>query len=199
MNVRLMLNRITFGGVLSAIACVSLVAIAQPSPSPSDPPHRPPAAGREGTDHRVQGHGGHDAGVNRRGDQVMGFDHGTTTHHFRLRPEGGLIEVEANDPRDTASRDRIRAHLRHIAVKFANGDFTAPMLIHARTPPGVPAMIRLKEEVRYQFEESERGGRVRITTRDESALTAIHEFLRFQIEDHQTDDSKEVENPVIPG
>ena len=49
----------------------------------------------------------HPDGVARRGDRVMGFSHDKTTHHFRLFSGGGAIEVTANDPKDTASRDQI--------------------------------------------------------------------------------------------
>src|SRR5438876_419276 len=61
------------------------------------------------------------AGVNERGDEAMGFDHASTTHHFRLLSDGGTIEVDADDPADTESRDRIRQHLTHIATLFADG------------------------------------------------------------------------------
>lgn len=53
-------------------------------------------------------------------------------------------------------------------------------------------MKRLKAEIKYKFEETERGGLVRITTSDAKALAAVHEFLRFQIKDHKTGDSGEV-------
>jgi hypothetical protein len=71
----------------------------------------------------------HHEGVVQRGDKVMGFSHEKTTHHFRLYPDGGAIEAEANDPKDTVSRDEIRSHFVHIAKLFAGGDFSAPMLI----------------------------------------------------------------------
>lgn len=138
----------------------------------------------------------HHESVNKRGDRAMGFSHARTTHHFRLKPDGGIIEVTANDASDTASRDQIRTHLRHIAKKFSAGDFAAPMFIHAQTPPGVPAMKRLKAEIKYVFEEIERGGQVRISTGNPDAIEAIHEFLRFQINDHQTGDSTDVEKSV---
>jgi hypothetical protein len=143
------------------------------------------------TDHT---HDSHIDGVNRRGDAAMGFSHAKTTHHFLLKSDGGAIQVEANDANDSASRDQIRVHLKHIAKKFSEGDFTAPMLIHAQTPPGARAMQRLKAEIRYEFEELERGGRVRISTNDPEAMKAIHEFLRFQIKDHQTGDPGKIEN-----
>ena len=139
-------------------------------------------------------HDNHPDGMNRRGDAVMGFSHAKTTHHFLLKPDGGVIQVEADDANDIASRDQIRRHLKHIAKKFSEGDFAAPMLIHAQTPPGAPAMQSLKAEIKYEFEELERGGRVRISTSNPEAVKAIHEFLRFQIKDHQTGDSGEIEN-----
>jgi hypothetical protein len=134
----------------------------------------------------------HHEGVVQRGDEVMGFSHEKTTHHFILYGNGGAIEVEANDARDTSSRDQIRSHLGHIVTMFAAGDFSAPMLIHAQNPPGTETMKRLREVIQYRLETTEKGARVRITTKDPDALRAVHEFLRFQISDHQTGDSTEV-------
>jgi hypothetical protein len=134
----------------------------------------------------------HHEQVARRGDTVMGFSHLETRHHFRLFADGGEIEVVANDPRDTATRDQIRMHLGHIAKMFAAGDFNAPMLIHGRTPPGVPVMKKLRADIAYRFQPTARGGRVVISTQDPRAIGAVHEFLRFQIADHQTGDSTKV-------
>jgi hypothetical protein len=136
-------------------------------------------------------HSGPHAEMNTRGDQAMGFSQVKTTHHFLLKRDGGAIEVEANDTADQASRDRIRRHLAHIAQMFAEGDFSAPMFIHAQTPPGAHDMKRLKAEIKYEFEKTERGGRVSIRTNDAKALDAIHDFLRFQIKEHRTGDPLE--------
>jgi hypothetical protein len=134
----------------------------------------------------------HHAGVDSRGDKVMGFSHEKTTHHFRLYEDGGSIEVEANKAEDTASRDQIRGHLRHIATMFADGNFQAPMLIHAKTPPGVPAMQKAKSEISYRFRQTDRGAAVDVVTSNREAIAAIHEFLRFQISDHRTGDATTV-------
>ena len=130
----------------------------------------------------------HHAEVDARGDEVMGFDHAKTTHHFLLTASGGVIDVSANDPADTASRDAIRSHLAHIARMFAEGNFEAPMLIHGRVPPGVPEMKRDGKDIRWTYEDTPAGGRVVAATKNVSALSAIHDFLRFQIEDHRTGD-----------
>jgi hypothetical protein len=53
-------------------------------------------------------------------------------------------------------------------------------------------MKRLREKIRYSFEETPAGGRVVIATPDKESLTAIHKFLRFQIEEHKTGDPTDV-------
>ena len=123
----------------------------------------------------------------------MGFSHDATTHHFRMAPDGGVIEVTANYANDKTSTEAIRSHLSHIAVMFGNGDFSTPMFVHDGVPPGVTTMKLLKAAIRYQYEEISYGGRVRIESSDPIALAAIHDFLRFQISDHQTGDSVEAE------
>jgi hypothetical protein len=134
----------------------------------------------------------HHQGVVERGDHVMGFSHEKTAHHFRLYSDGGAIEAEANDAQDTASRGAIRAHLGQIATMFAAGEFTAPMLIHEQNPPGAEKMTRLRAAIQYSVESTERGARLRITTKNSEALEGVHKFLRFQIADHQTGDALEI-------
>jgi len=133
----------------------------------------------------------HHSGVNSRGDHAMGFSHERTTHHFRLLKDGGAIEVSSNDPKDAESRDQIRAHLKHIALSFSSGNFEMPMFIHDLLPPGVPAMKRLKGQIKYEVERIPAGARVRISSANPEAVKAVHDFLRFQITDHQTGDPLE--------
>ena len=131
--------------------------------------------------------------MNARGDKVMGFDHLKTSHHFLLKSDGGLIRIEANDAGDKESRDQIRAHLRHIAKMFSEGNFSAPMLIHAENPPGTAVMKQLKESIKYDFAENEQGAQIKISTSNAQALKAIYDFLRFQIKEHMTGDPLEVD------
>lgn len=131
------------------------------------------------------------AQMNERGEHGMGFSQTATTHHFLLKPDGGVIQVEANDPKDTSSRDNIRMHLGHIAKMFADGDFNIPMFVHDTVPPGVPEMKELQEQIHYTFEETPNGGRVIIATTDKRAVDAVHRFLRFQIQEHRTGDPQQ--------
>jgi hypothetical protein len=125
-----------------------------------------------------------------RGNKAMGFEAAKTTHHFRLSSEGGVIEVSANDAADTASRDEIQQHLKHIARKFKEGDFDIPMFVHNQVPPGAPAMKRFKDAITYEYAATEHGARVVISTTNPDALQAIHNFLRFQIQEHPTGDKQ---------
>ena len=135
--------------------------------------------------------------VVKRGEHVMGFSHEAATHHFRLFNDGGEIDVSANDPNDKASIDQIRTHLGHIAKMFASGNFKAPMLIHDTNPPGTATMTRLKEQIRYEFSETDRGARIRLVNSSPETTDAVHAFLLFQIVDHQTGDAPTITQRLI--
>jgi hypothetical protein len=125
-----------------------------------------------------------------RGAHVMGFDQARTTHHFLLFEDGGAIDVAVRDAQDTTNRDAIRAHLPHIAQMFGMGNFDAPMLVHDRKDvPGASTLARLKDRLSYRYVETTLGGRVDVFAKDADAVKAVHEFLKFQIEDHKTGDS----------
>ena len=135
----------------------------------------------------------HFAGVNARGDQGMGFSHEKTTHHFHLFTDGGSVEIASNDAADADSQKAIRDHLSMIAQKFSQGDFSIPMFIHATIPPGIDTMKRLSKKISYLVQNTAQGTEISITTDDPDAIQAIHDFLKFQIEDHRTGDPLEVQ------
>lgn len=124
------------------------------------------------------------------GAAVMGFDQDKTTHHFYLYEDGGAIDVSVKDPADGTNRNAIRSHLPHIAMLFGEGNFDAPMLVHdSKNVPGTAVMATLKDRIAYRYAETAQGGRVDITTADPAALSAVHDFLAFQIREHKTGDS----------
>jgi hypothetical protein len=130
----------------------------------------------------------HHADVMKHGAEAMGFDQTTTTHHFLLSKNGGAVQVSANDAKDTTAIHQIRTHLQEQVKKFRAGDFSAPQHTHGVTPPGVAGMKLYASKIMYRYEPMLLGGRLNITTQDRNALSAIHDFLRFQIKDHQTGD-----------
>jgi TusA-related sulfurtransferase len=139
--------------------------------------------------HTVQAH--HEV-VESHGDQAMGFPQAKTTHHFRMISDGGVIEVTVNDPNDKPNTEAIRLHLTHVAMMFGNGDFAIPMFVHDSVPPGVTTMKLMKSAIHYTYDEMPSGGRIRMKSDDPIGVAAIHDFLRFQIMEHQTGDALEV-------
>jgi hypothetical protein len=124
-----------------------------------------------------------------RGAMVMGFDQNKTAHHFYLYEDGGAIDIAVKDASDTKDREAIRSHLPHIAMMFGMGDFNAPMLVHdSKDVPGTAVLAKQKDKIAYRYSETTMGGRVDIVTKEADALAALHEFLAYQIKEHQTGD-----------
>jgi len=71
-------------------------AVQQPTPPAAD---RPPTSARECPMHDDHTYMDDHAKMNERGEKGMGFSQSATTHHFLLKPDGGVIQVETNDPR----------------------------------------------------------------------------------------------------
>jgi hypothetical protein len=54
-------------------------------------------------------------------------------------------------------------------------------------------MTELKDAIDYSYEEIADGARIVIQSKNEEAQNAIHEFLKFQIQDHRTGDPLNVQ------
>ena len=129
-----------------------------------------------------------DSDLNHRGEQGMGFSQSATTHHFLLKSDGGVIQVEVKDASDADQLADVRMHLHHIAAAFQQGDFDIPMFVHDTIPPGEPEMKALRDQIHYTVEETKTGGRVIISSTNKDAVEAVHQFLIFQIQEHKTGD-----------
>jgi len=138
----------------------------------------------------------HHSGVEQRGESHagMGFSQSSTTHHFILTANGGIVQVTANEATNKELIDTIQMHLGHIAEMFSAGNFSIPHFVHDQTPPGVPTMQKLKSAIHYSAEPLANGGRVKIETSSPEGISAVHDFLRFQIKDHETGDPITVQN-----
>jgi hypothetical protein len=133
----------------------------------------------------------HRAAVDHRHHDATGVGDDASEHHFVLAKDGGSIRLEVRDSTEVAARDRIRKHLQEIAQAFGAGDFSMPMRIHDRVPPGADVMTERSSAIRYSYAATDKGGVVTISTEDATAREAIHRFLRFQISDHGTGDPTE--------
>jgi hypothetical protein len=191
------MRSVTFLFAAVLFAAVSTSQAQQNSQKPKDesmkdcPLHEQHMAAKNAaSDHSHEGTSG--SSPESRGNAAMGFEQAKTTHHFLLKPDGGVIQVQANDAQDTVSREQIRKHFQRIAAAFAAGDFRIPIMVHDTLPPGATTMKRLREKIQYTYEETPAGARVIIKTADPAALDAIHDFLLYQIREHETGDPQAV-------
>ena len=176
-----MISRLVVALVGGALFCSCAGLNAQDSEKPPQCQHK--ASHDASHDHEV---------MMGRGEKGMGFSQTKTTHHFLLKPDGGVIVVLTNDAGDRATRDQIRMHLTHITHSFAEGNFDVPMFVHDQVPAGVPEMKRLSGDITYQFKETDSGGKVMVSSSSPEAIQAIHDFLIFQIREHKTGDPEDV-------
>jgi hypothetical protein len=123
------------------------------------------------------------AGVQQRGEVVMGVNQYTSRHVFEPLPDGGRIELQRSVD-DSAGAAQIRRHMQMIARQFAAGDFRLPGVVHAREVPGTRVMAARRAAISYTVESLPRGGAVRVRSTDAVAVQAIHDFLAFQRQDH---------------
>jgi hypothetical protein len=124
------------------------------------------------------------AALQDRGREAMGVDQYTSSHRFEPLPDGGRIVLQ-RDSLDPAGAEAIRTHMRHIAGRFAEGDFSIPGFVHDGTVPGTGVMAERRALIRYEADTLPRGGEVRIVTTDSAAIAAVHAFLAFQRMDHR--------------
>ncbi len=113
----------------------------------------------------------------------MGVNQYTSRHVFEPLPDGGRIELERG-ANDSAGAAQIRRHMQLIARRFAVGDFRLPGIVHDREVPGTRIMSERRAAISYTVEWLPRGGAVRVTSDDSTAIQAIHDFLAFQRQDH---------------
>ena len=56
--------------------------------------------------------------------------------------------------------------------------------------------LRIKEQIRYEFSETDRGARIRLVTSSPETTDAVHAFLLFQIVDRQTQDAPTISDDL---
>jgi hypothetical protein len=126
--------------------------------------------------------------VQTRGHGAMGVDQYTSTHRFEPLPDGGRI-ILVRDGDDPAGVAQIRAHMAEIAAAFRRGDFSVPGFVHDRAVPGTATMTGRRSRISYIADTLPHGGSLRIHSTDSIAISAIHQFLAFQRQDHRSPDA----------
>jgi len=87
-----------------------------------------------------------------------------SSKRFLLDKRGGVIEVRVANNNDKQARDAVRRELR----EQANNE----------VPFATKALQPYRKEIKYRFENTADGGRIRIIARSPEAVAAVQDFLR---------------------
>jgi hypothetical protein len=115
--------------------------------------------------------------VHNMGSQVMPFDLSKTTHVFEMTGNGGIQQVIAKDPGDSAQIALIQQHIQHEVMLFSAGDFSDPMTLHGSDMPGVKELTAGAEEIKVEYAELPSGAQITFTTQNAGLTTAIHRWF----------------------
>jgi len=128
------------------------------------------------------------AEVAARGAEVMPFDLQATRHVFIKTASGGLQQVRVRNPKDAAQLRLVRMHVREIATRFRNGDFSAPGAIHGAAMPGLAELRRARPgAISVQYRDLRDGAQIRYASADPALVRALHQWFDAQLADHGAD------------
>jgi len=123
-----------------------------------------------------------------RATKVSGFDADRVNRHFYVLKNGGAVEITAKDPNDEATVKAIQSHLKKESDLWTKGNFESVTSVYGRPPEGTAQLKKLRDEVTYAVVQEENGAVVRMLTVNPSAKSAIHDYLKFQIDQLKTGD-----------
>ncbi len=121
--------------------------------------------------------------VAERGAEVMSFDLDRTTHIFTKTDNGGLQQVLSDDG-NMGQIQLIREHLTEEAVRFSQGDFHDPEMIHDADMAGLHALTMGAERLTIVYSDINNGGQILYTTADADLVSALHVWFDQQVTDH---------------
>ena len=163
------------GAAITAAAFLGIGSPASPAAQSASSPATPPASHDRA--HRIH----------ERGGDVMPFALEKTTHVFEMTDSGGIQDVVAEEPDDTATIRLIRQHLRHEAGLFQEGDFRDPGSLHGTDMPGLQALAGGVNRLRVDYRPLPDGARITFSARDPALVTAVHRCFGAQLSDHAAD------------
>jgi hypothetical protein len=127
------------------------------------------------------------AEVRARGPAVMPFALERTLHVFEKTTQGGIQRVVAR-PGGEAEVPQIRRHLREIAARFAQRDFSAPEQLHGAAMPGLAALREAPPgDLTIEYREHPEGAEIVYVAATDALRRALHAWFEAQVHDHGHD------------
>jgi hypothetical protein len=123
-----------------------------------------------------------------RATRVSGVDSERVNRHFYVLKNGGAVEITAKDANDDATIKAIQTYLKKESDLWMKGNFDNIAAVYGRAPEATTQLKKLRDNVTYAVVPEENGAVVRMLTINPMAKSAIHDYLRFQIDQLKTGD-----------
>jgi hypothetical protein len=120
--------------------------------------------------------------------KASGLDNERVDRHFYVLKNGGAVEVLAKNPNDEATVKAIQTYLKKESDLWTKGNFETITAVYGRPPEGTPQLKKLRNDVTFAVVPEENGAVLRMLTVNPTAKSAIHDYLRFQIDQLKTGD-----------
>jgi hypothetical protein len=104
--------------------------------------------------------------VEKRGAEVMPFNHDQTTHVFPSLNDGGQQTVRAKDPANREQIALIQAHLKEEVEEFQRSDCSHPAKIHGKELPGLAELRAGAGQIDIHYMPLLDGAQIRFTAKE---------------------------------
>ena len=129
------------------------------------------------------------AELNLRFSKTLGTSVDKVAQHYYLVKNGGVIELTAKDPNDTATIKAIQKYLDTQKELFEKGKNESEAEVHGKVPDGSPILKKMRNDINFYSGKTDDGGVLRMFTVNEQARQAVYHFMKFEIGEHQTGDA----------
>lgn len=120
--------------------------------------------------------------------KASGFDSERVNRHFYVLKNGGAVEITAKDSGDEATIKAIQTYLKKESDLWTKGNFETVTAVYGRPAEGTVQLKKLRDDVTFAVVPEENGAVIRMLTVNPTAKAAIHDYLRFQIDQLKTGD-----------
>lgn len=121
--------------------------------------------------------------------KALGIDVDRIVQHYYLVKNGGVVELAAKDPADTAAIDAIRKFLVEQRKLYEKGKNETDADVHGKVPDGLPLIKKFRDEITFFATDTTNGAVLRMFSMNPTARSAIQDYMKFQIAEHKTGDS----------
>lgn len=131
--------------------------------------------------------------MNLRFSKALGVEADKVVQHYYLVKNGGVVELTAKTPGDSATIAALQKYLNTQRDLFEKGKNETDAEVHGKVPDGMVGIKKFRNEITFFTAKTDNGALLRMFSVNPEARSAIQDYLRFQIIEHKTGDSPTID------